>query len=134
MSCKAVVGWKSKSFPKVEVVDLFCDIGGLSNGMKLAGFDIRAGYDLDWTCQYAYETNTGGKFFYKDVKSLTGSEILKLYSKGSNIVEGHAGCASCQPLYMYVHTNKNKNAKKYNLLYGFGHFVNLIHPHVDMEY
>ena len=43
--------------PKVEVVDLFCGIGGLSYGMKTAGFDILAGYDLDWTCQYAYENN-----------------------------------------------------------------------------
>lgn len=132
MSCKVVVGRKSKSFLKVEVVDLFCGIGGLSYGMKSAGFDIRAGYDLDWTCQYAYETNTGGKFFYKDVKSVTGDEIKKLYSKGRNIVGGHAGCASCKPPYMYVHTNKN--AEKYNLLYGFGHYVNLVHQHVDMEY
>ena len=66
--------------PKIEVVDLFCGIGGLSYGMKSAGFDILAGYDLDWTCQYAYETNTGGKFFYKDVKEVTGDEIQALYS------------------------------------------------------
>ena len=47
---------KSSNSKKIEVVDLFCGIGGLSYGMKSEGFDIRAGYDLDWTCQYAYET------------------------------------------------------------------------------
>ena len=78
---------KNPRQPKVEVVDLFCGIGGLSYGMKSAGFDILAGYDLDWTCQYAYETNTGGKFFYKDVKSVTGDEIKKLYSKKKNAIK-----------------------------------------------
>ena len=38
-----------KPKPRFEVVDLFCGIGGLSYGMKTAGFHILAGYDLDWT-------------------------------------------------------------------------------------
>ena len=48
--------------PRIEVVDLFCGIGGLSYGLKTAGFHILAGFDLDHTCQYAYESNTGGEF------------------------------------------------------------------------
>lgn len=116
--------------PKVEVVDLFCGIGGLSYGMKTAGFNILAGYDLDWTCQYAYETNTGGKFFYKDVKSVTGDEINKLYSKKKNTVRVLAGCAPCQPFSSYAHTNKHKDENKYNLLYEFGRLVKKIHPDI----
>lgn len=127
---KAVDGRKLKPLHKVEVVDLFCGIGGLSYGMKSAGLDIRAGYDLDWTCQYAYEANTGGKFFYKDVKSVKGSEIKKLYSKGRNVIKVLAGCAPCQPFSTYAHTNKNKDEKKYDLLYEFGRLVKLVHPHI----
>lgn len=130
MSCKVVVGRKSKSFPKVEVVDLFCGIGGLSYGMKSAGFDIRAGYDLDWTCQYAYETNTGGKFFYKDVKSVTGDEIKKLYSKGRNIIKVLAGCAPCQPFSSYAFKKKDKDPNKYDLLYEFGRLVEEVDPDI----
>ncbi|MBF1308888.1 MAG: DNA cytosine methyltransferase, partial [Porphyromonadaceae bacterium] len=37
----------------VEVVDLFCGIGGLSYGLSLAGLDVVSGYDLDKTCAYA---------------------------------------------------------------------------------
>ncbi len=37
--------------PRIEVVDLFCGIGGLSYGMKQAGFHILAGFDLDHTCR-----------------------------------------------------------------------------------
>lgn len=39
-------------YRKIEVIDLFCGIGGLSFGMKSKGFDIIAGYDLDATCRY----------------------------------------------------------------------------------
>ena len=67
--------------PKIEVVDLFCGIGGLSYGMKSEGFKILAGFDLDWTCQYAYETNNGAKFIYKDIRKVTKDDILPLYSK-----------------------------------------------------
>lgn len=59
---------KKESFPPIEVIDLFCGIGGLSFGMKSRGFNILAGYDLDATCQYAYETNNEAKFIYKDIK------------------------------------------------------------------
>ena len=36
-----------KQSPRYEVVDLFCGIGGLSYGLKTAGFHILAGYDLE---------------------------------------------------------------------------------------
>ena len=39
-----------RKIPKIEVIDLFCDIAGLSFGMKSKGFNILAGYDLDSTC------------------------------------------------------------------------------------
>ena len=116
--------------PKIEVVDLFCGIGGLSYGMKSAGFDILAGYDLDKTCQYAYETNTGGKFFYKDVREITADEIQSFYSKKKNTIRVLAGCAPCQPFSTYAHTNKHKDENKYNLLYEFGRLVKDIHPDI----
>lgn len=121
---------KSAKDKKIEVVDLFCGIGGLSYGMKLAGFDILAGYDLDWTCQYAYETNTGGRFFYKDVKDVTGKEIKKLYSKGNNVIKVLAGCAPCQPFSSYAFKKKDKDPNKYDLLYEFGRLVEEVNPNI----
>ena len=96
--------------PQIEVVDLFCGIGGLSYGMKAAGFNILAGFDIDWTCKYAYETNTGGHFYFKDIKEVTGEEIQRLYSKKKNSIRVLAGCAPCQPFSTYAHTNKNKDS------------------------
>ena len=67
--------------PRIEVVDLFCGIGGLSYGMKSAGFHILAGFDLDHTCKYAYETNTKGKFILKYITTVTADDISPRYSK-----------------------------------------------------
>jgi DNA (cytosine-5)-methyltransferase 1 len=39
------------------VVDLFCGIGGLTNGLIKACIPVVAGIDIDETCKYAYEAN-----------------------------------------------------------------------------
>ena len=113
-----------------EVIDLFCGIGGLSYGLKCQGMKILAGFDLDYTCQYAYETNTGGKFYYRDVKTISGDEIKKLYSQKKNVIKVLAGCAPCQPFSSYAFKNKNKDKDKYNLLYEFGRLVKEVHPDI----
>ena len=69
--------------PKIEVVDLFCGIGGLSYGMKSKGFKILEGFDLDATCKYAYEENNDATFVYKDIREVTKEDILPFYSKKS---------------------------------------------------
>lgn len=114
--------------PKIEVVDLFCGIGGLSYGMKSKGFKILAGFDLDWTCQYAYETNNDAKFIYKDIKTVTKDDILPLYSK--NAIKVLAGCAPCQPFSSYAFKNKKKDPNKYDLLYEFGRLVGEVKPDI----
>lgn len=119
---------ESLNKPRVEVVDLFCGIGGLSYGMKTAGFQILAGFDLDHTCKYAYETNTGGKFYYKDIKEVTREDIIHQYSEGS--IKVLAGCAPCQPFSSYAFKNKEKDPDKYDLLYEFGRLVEEIRPDI----
>lgn len=112
----------------IEVVDLFCGIGGLSYGMKSCGFNILAGFDLDWTCQYAYETNNNAKFFYRDIRTVTKDDILPLYHK--NVIKVLAGCAPCQPFSSYAFKNKRKDSNKYDLLYEFGRLVKDVKPDI----
>lgn len=114
--------------PKIEVVDLFCGIGGLSYGLKSRGLKVLAGYDLDETCRYAYEKNIGAHFFYKNVKDIKGIDIKKLYSKKS--IKVLAGCAPCQPFSSYAYKNKKKDSEKYDLLYEFGRLVEEVNPDV----
>lgn len=114
--------------PRIEAVDLFCGIGGLSYGMKTAGFHILAGFDLDQTCKYAYETNTGGEFLYRDITTVTAEDISPRYSKGA--IRVLAGCAPCQPFSSYAFKNKDKDPNKYDLLYEFGRLVKEVKPDI----
>lgn len=112
----------------VEVVDLFCGIGGLSYGMKSKGFKILKGFDLDCTCKYAYEVNNDAIFVEKDVRQVTKEDILPLYSEGA--IRVLAGCAPCQPFSSYAFKNKNKDQDKYNLLEEFSRLVKETQPDI----
>lgn len=82
-----------------EVVDLFCGVGALSHGLKLAGCKILAGYDTDERCKHAFETNNGGNFYKRDVGRMSAYEIMGHYTgDGPSVL---AGCAPCQPFSTY---------------------------------
>lgn len=106
---------------KIGVIDLFCGIGGLSYGMHTEGLNIIAGFDIDKTCQYAYETNNKAKFFYKDICSIDCQEINNLFKNYD--LKVIAGCAPCQPFSSYAFKNKDKDPDKYDLLYEFSRIV-----------
>ena len=76
-------GRKRKPYTEIDVVDLFCGIGGLSYGMKSKGFHIQGGFDLDKTCRFAYEYNNDAPFFYRDIKNVTKRDIKPLYEEGA---------------------------------------------------
>lgn len=82
-----------------EVVDLFCGVGALSHGLKLAGCDIVAGYDVDRRCKFAFEENNGSRFYARDVSKLLASEISAHFT--GNVPSILAGCAPCQPFSTY---------------------------------
>lgn len=114
---KSKIHKRRGKLPSIEVVDLFCGIGGLSYGMKSKGLKIQAGFDLDQTCLYAYETNNGAKFIFKDIRTVRKEDIIPFYSKKS--IKVLAGCAPCQPFSSYAFKNKNKDKK--NIIF----FMNL---------
>jgi len=81
---------------RMVAVDLFCGVGGLTYGMRQAGLEVVAGYDIDGSCQYAYETNNPGtKFICQDVTLLTAEELNSHWPEG--VVRILVGCAPCQP-------------------------------------
>lgn len=123
-----IIGKRRGRLPRIEVVDLFCGIGGLSYGMKSKGFYILAGYDLDWTCQFAYEKNNDAEFVYKDIKQVTPNEISSRYSKKA--IRVLAGCAPCQPFSSYAFKNKQKDQNKYDLLYEFSRLIKDVLPDI----
>lgn len=116
----------------IEAVDLFCGAGGLTAGLRKAGVAVKAGYDIDTSCTYAYEHNNKASFVAKDVGLVSRDEVLNWYS--GDKIKLLAGCAPCQPFSTY---NKGKDAKKdrkWPLLYEFSRLIKEISPDlVTME-
>jgi len=87
------------------VVDLFCGAGGLAYGLKQAGLSVAAGIDLDPSCKYPLETNTGAKFECRDVSGITAQDLQQWFGGAS--VRVLAGCAPCQPFSTYSQSRKS---------------------------
>jgi len=111
---------------KVNIVDLFCGIGGLSYGLNKEGLNVVAGYDLDATCKYPYEANNDSVFINEDINNIAGND-LKVHYKNCD-VKVLVGCAPCQPFSTY--SFKSEDKKKWQLLYQFSRIVNELQPDI----
>ena len=65
----------------IKVIDLFCGIGGLSQGFVQEDFNVVAGFDVDETCRFAYQANNNSRFYNTDITALEGKKLKKLYGK-----------------------------------------------------
>lgn len=111
--------------PFGSVVDLFCGVGGLSHGFRQEGFEIAAGIDDDEKCRYAFEHNNEAPFIRRDVSSLDGEEVEKLFTPG--IPSVLVGCAPCQPFSVY---NQKNSDPQWQLLGEFARIISQVKPSV----
>lgn len=115
-------------------IDLFCGIGGLTKGLSLAGIDVLAGFDIDESCQFAYEANNAAEFICEDVTNIEGTELNQMYP--DNVVRALVGCAPCQPFSRYSlrYRKEGHTDNKWRLLYSFERLVRETLPDiVSME-
>ena len=100
---------------QISAIDLFCGIGGLTNGLKNAGIEVLAGIDFDKSCKFAYESNNDAQFIGEDVSKITGKDLNVIW--GENKIKILVGCAPCQPFSTHSNKVKDKeNGDKWNLL------------------
>ena len=113
----------------VSCVDLFCGAGGLTHGLIKAGIKVVAGIDLDPQCRFPYEANNISSFIERDVHSLSGHDITKLF--GGAKVKLLAGCAPCQPFSAYSQPNRHlRSDNKWELVSSFGRLIDESKPDV----
>ncbi len=116
----------------ISAVDLFCGIGGLSYGLKQSGIEIKAGFDFDNKCKYAYETNCNAPFIHEDIANLTKDDIQKFYKKDD--IKILLGCAPCQPFSTYTLKGDKQSDQRWQLLYEFTRLIKETNPDiVSME-
>ncbi len=120
----------SKNTYSAKVVDLFCGVGGLTHGFVKESFNVVAGYDIDESCEFAYEENNQAKFFKREISTVTGQEILSHF--GDANVKILVGCSPCQPFSTYSYKHQDEN--KYSLLNQFARLIEEVQPDiVSME-
>ncbi len=122
-----------KKNKKIEVIDLFSGVGGLTYGLRKSGLSVLAGVDNDESCAYAYERNNAAKFISADISKFDFNKLNKIYSKES--VKVLVGCAPCQPFSSHAFKlHKNKNDSRWNLLDHFIRGIKVVKPDiVSME-
>lgn len=121
----------AKTPPAIHAVDLFCGIGGLTHGLARSGIAVKAGFDNDESCRYAYEANNSGSQFVRaDIRDL-GREDLEPYFTGAE-ASVLVGCAPCQPFS--AHNRKLKKEADCSLVYEFARLIEETQPDlVSME-
>lgn len=126
---------------RIEAIDLFCGAGGLTRGLIDAGIEVKAGFDIEESCRYAYEKNNeGAKFFHENIVNVKADDLNKLWGKGA--IRLLAGCAPCQPFSTAASAAKKEKVEKepgaadprYFLLNHFERLVKATRPElVTME-
>src|SRR5688572_22471497 len=81
----------------LTAIDLFSGCGGLSCGLKNAGFDVAAAVEIDANAQSTYKMNHPGVHLYgMDIQKLDAADVLKDTGLEPGELDLLAGCPPCQ--------------------------------------
>jgi site-specific DNA-cytosine methylase len=85
---------------KTACVDLFCGAGGLTHGLRSAGVNVVAGFDVDEACRHPFEENNAAVFIKEDIGRTSTRRLRELFRGAEYRIL--AGCAPCQPFSTYA--------------------------------
>ena len=113
---------KNSNLRRICAIDVFCGIGGLTHGLGLAGVNVKAGIDVDPSCQYVYEANNpDSNFLHADVRTIRSEDIAPYYKDAD--VSLMVGCAPCQPFSAHTRRLESPRSDNCSLV---GEFARLI--------
>jgi DNA (cytosine-5)-methyltransferase 1 len=82
---------------KLTAVDLFAGCGGLTQGLKDAGFDVLAAVEIDNKARETYSLNHGDvRLVGSDIRDVTARKLLRSCSLKKGDLDLLAGCPPCQ--------------------------------------
>ena len=114
---------------KIEAIDLFCGIGGLTYGLRKSNIDVLAGLDNDQSCEYSYTKNNNCEFILADVTKYNFKKMRRLYSNDS--IRVLVGCAPCQPFSSHNFKFKDKKTdSQWSLIDYFFKAIKILNPHI----
>lgn len=119
----------------MTAVDLFSGCGGLSYGLRKAGFRVVAAVEIDEKAQQTYELNHPDvRLFKQDIRQIEPQDVMKEAGLRQGDLDLLAGCPPCQGFSRlrtknqktYVHDERN------NLVLDFLRFIKAMRPKTVM--
>lgn len=115
----------------MKAIDLFCGAGGLTFGLRRAGWDVVIGIDVDATAEATYTNNNPRSAFVPaDLRTLTNQAIREMASAVAGEELLLAGCAPCQPFSKQRPNGELKRSREATLLGEFARVVRVLRPKV----
>jgi DNA (cytosine-5)-methyltransferase 1 len=120
---------------KFKAIDLFCGAGGLTVGLKKAGFAVIAGVELNPVAVETYMLNHKNHLLYEsDIRSLSPENIMQDLGIKKGELDLLAGCPPCQGFS--THRTRNKSVAveddRNDLVFEFVRFVEGMLPKTIM--
>lgn len=122
---------KNISTPKFLAIDLFSGAGGLTCGLKKAGFSVLAGVELDEVAAHTYKRNhQDSKVFQADIKDLVAADVMQQLNLKAGELDLLAGCPPCQGFSSLRTKNKQMSTddERNDLVFEFLKWVKIFRP------
>ena len=120
---------------KPTAIDLFCGCGGLTVGLKKAGFRVLGAVDNDALAMATYTANHSGVYpFNQDISSLTTLKVKRRLKIKKGKLDLLAGCPPCQGFSTIRTLNGAKSVfdPRNDLIHHFFRFVKEFRPKAVM--
>lgn len=120
---------------KLQAIDLFSGCGGLSLGLKGAGFAVVAAVEIDRKAQQTYRLNHPNvRLYAEDIRKLDPALMLQDANLKVGELDLLAGCPPCQGFSRLRTRNKmtSVNDDRNDLVEEFLRFINVMRPKTVM--
>jgi len=119
----------------LTAIDLFCGAGGLTLGLKQAGFNVIAGVELNPVAAETYRLNHADINIYeKDIRHINPADVLEEANLKPGDLDLLAGCPPCQGFSSQ--RTRNKTSAEFDprndLIFEFFRFVKTMLPKTIM--
>ncbi|HQU99453.1 MAG TPA: DNA cytosine methyltransferase [Nitrosomonas sp.] len=116
---------------KYTAIDLFCGAGGLTCGLKQAGFDVLAGIEMqEIAAETYYKNHKNTLLLQDDICNISPNEVMRMLRLRPKELALLAGCPPCQGFSSLRTRNKNLSVddQRNELIFEFIRWVKVFLP------
>ena len=117
--------------PKLKAVDLFCGVGGLSEGLRQAGFSVIGAVDVSDLAIEGYRRNHPETLvWHRNIRSLSPTTVMKDLGLAQGDLDLLAGCPPCQGFSTMRTLRRGSSVadKRNSLVAQFGRYAAALMP------